>query len=137
MFKNTSKEKIHTLEEEIKSLKNELYAKQSVVFMLEEAIPKEQEARKQYMGDIALFFTSIFKDKLKHLISLQMEELSQVGRTEEINEMFRSNINCFRIIQEWMEEKTKEHLGDLETMRDSFDENEKFISNFKETYGKI
>lgn len=140
---NKSKEKIHALQEKIKKLEEEqkelkdiLYARNSVSFLLEESIPKEQNERKTYMGDIALFYISIFKEKLKHFVGLQMQELSQVGREEKVNEIFRSNINCFNLISEWMEERTKEHLGNLEVMRNSFDEDDKFINNFKETYDK-
>jgi hypothetical protein len=65
-----------------------------------------------------------------------MSELAQLGRSERESDIIRSNINCFNLISDWMEERTTEHIGDLETMRNSFDENDKFINNFKETYGK-
>lgn len=141
MFNKVSKEKIHALEQiiknqeaTIKELNGELEARHSVLFMLEEAVPKEQNERRKYVGDIALFYATIFKEKLKHFRGLQLEELSKYGRSEKVNDIFRANLNCFDLMGKWMDEKTKEHFGDLETMRNSFDTEEEFISNFRKTY---
>jgi hypothetical protein len=105
--------------------------------MLKESIPFEQVARKKYMSDIALFYQTIFKDKLQHFIYLQMEELAQIGRTELGGNIIRSNINCFRLIDSWMEEMTNEHIGNVEEIRKSFGESEELINDLQKYNGQI
>lgn len=107
-----------------------------LLFMLEEAIPVEQVARREYTSDIAFFYAKHFKKKLQHFIGLQLEELSQIGRSEVMNDMIRSNINCFRLIDEWMDKMTKEHLGDLQEVRNSFKDGDTLSRELKETYAK-
>ena len=106
------------------------------LFLLDDPMPKTQTERKKYVSDVALFYQTVFKKKLQHFIGLQLEELAQVGHSEEMYNTFRANINCFRLIDEWMESKTNEHIGDLENLRSQFNSNEEFISNLKKTYGE-
>lgn len=122
------------LHSKIKELEEKLEFKNKFISLMEESIPKDQNGRKKYMGDIALFYSSIFKPKIQHFITEQLEELALIGRTEELNNIIRSNINCFRLIDEWMEEKTNEHIGNIEEIRKTFDNNEDFIKNMKSTY---
>lgn len=136
MFNKKSQEKIHTLEKEIETLKKELEIKNLVSSLLEEAIPKGETERKRYMADISLFYATIFKDKLKHFIGMQMEELSRFGRSEKGDDFIRASIENFRLINQWMEERTNEHLGNLEELRKKFKSDEEFISNFRNTYGE-
>lgn len=105
-----------------------------LLFTLEESIPKEQTERKKYVSDIAFFYATIFKKKLEHFIGLQLLELSQIGRTEENYKIIRANINCFRLIQEWMEEITNEHMGNLNEVRNSFDDGKDFLEKIKIEY---
>jgi len=104
------------------------------LFMLEEAIPVAQQERKKYVSDIALFYQTIFKDKLKHFIGMQLEELAQIGRSEYGNNIIRSNINCFNLIDTWMKEKTSEHIGNVETIRNSLDVGAEIIKEMGEKY---
>lgn len=127
-------QEILQLQEKIKKLEEQLEFKNQLVFVLNDSTPEAQTERKKYMGEIALFYGSIFKSKIQHFISLQMEELAQIGRTELGTNIIRSNINCFRIIDEWMEKCSNEHFGDLQEARNSFDENSKIINNIKKTY---
>jgi|6_EtaG_2_1085325.scaffolds.fasta_scaffold16778_2 hypothetical protein len=127
-------EEIIQLQNKIKELEEKLSLKDKLVFMLEESIPKEATARKKYVGDVALFYQSVFKDKLKHFIGEQLLELALIGRTEPMNDIFRSNINCFRIMDEWMQSKTNEYIGDVEEIRKSAENNKDFINNLKKTY---
>lgn len=105
-----------------------------LLFILDEAIPVEQTERKKYVSDIAFFYASIFKEKLKHFIGLQMEELAQIGRTELGNNIIRSNISCFRLIDEWMEKMTNEHMGNIENIRSTLDNDKDFINKVKKDY---
>jgi hypothetical protein len=107
-----------------------------LLFMLEEAIPVEQVARREYTSDIAFFYAKHFKKKLQHFIGLQLEELAQIGRSETLNDMIRSNINCFRLIDEWMEKMTNEHFGDIEEARKSVKEGDTIIKDLRNKYGK-
>lgn len=132
-MKNESKE-ILQLQEKIKNLEQQLEFKNQLVFVLEESIPTAQTERKKYMGEVALFYGSVFKSKIQHFISLQMEELAQIGRTELGTNMIRANINCFRLIDDWMNKCSNEHFGDLQEARNSFNENSKIINNLKEKY---
>ncbi len=102
--------------------------------LFDDVVPKEQNGRKKYMGDVSLFYTMTFKDKLKHFIGNQLEELAMFGRTDRGSDIIRSNINCFRLIDEWMDKCTNEHLGDLEEMRSRFQDDKTFISEVKKTY---
>ncbi len=105
-----------------------------LLFILQEAIPDTQNGRKKYVSDIALFYQTVFKKKLQHFIGLQLEELAQIGRTELGSNIIRSNISCFRLIDEWMEKMTNEHLGNLEEVRESFKEGEDLVNNLKKKY---
>lgn len=136
MFNKKDKERIQVLEKEIKTLKKELEIKNLVSSLLDEAIPKGETERKRYMADISLFYATIFKEKLKHFIGLQMVELSWLGRSEKEYDTIRSNINCFHLINDWMAERTNEHLGNLEELRKKFKDDDEFISNFRNTYGE-
>jgi hypothetical protein len=129
-------EEIIQLKNQIKELEKQLELKNKLVFVLEESIPKKQEDRKKYMADIAFFYASIFKEKLQHFIGEQLNELAQIGRTETLNNIIRSNINAFRLIQEWMEEKTNEHIGNIEEIRNGLDDDKEFISKIKKDYGE-
>lgn len=97
--------------------------------LAEELIPKEANARRNYMSDIALFYEKIMKDKIRHWISMQKEELSLVGRTPEQYEFFRACINCFRLIDDWLERCEREHLSNLHEKRQSFDEGSALIAD--------
>jgi len=131
----TSEETLQ-LNKRIKELEEEVLWKDKLIFSLEDSIPKAQSNRKRYVGDIALFYQSIFKEKLKHFIGDQLEELAQIGRTELSSNIIRSNINCFRLIGDWMELKTNEHIGNVEEMRGRSDTDKDFINNMKTTYGE-
>jgi hypothetical protein len=110
--------------------------KKQITFLLEEAIPKAQQERKKYVADCAFFYSTIFKSKLEHFIGEQLKELAYLGRDEEFYNTIRCNINCFRLIDEWFERKTNEHIGNVENIRNSFESDKDFISNIKKTYGK-
>jgi len=105
-----------------------------ITFLLEESIPKDATGRKQYVSDIAYFYATTFKEKLKHFIGLQLIELAQIGRSEKESNIIRANINCFNLIDDWMDKETKEHFGDLEQLRNSFDNNDDFINKLKDEY---
>jgi len=126
--------RIKELENEIKTLREEKTARDSVVFFLDEKIPKEEKARKKYMADISFFHNTIFKDKITQFISLQQEQLSQIGHPEKQYDIWRSNINCFRLIDEWMERCSSEYYGDLQEIRSRLDNDDDFINKIKETY---
>lgn len=106
------------------------------LFMLDEAIPVEQNQRKKYVSDIALFYGSVFKQKLKHFIGLQLQELAEIGRTELGTNIIRSNINCLRLIDEWFDERSREHFGDLENARISLDEGKLLAEELENKYNK-
>ena len=102
--------------------------------MLKESIPISETGRKKYVADISVFYASVFREKLQHFIGLQLEELAQIGRTELSTNIIRSNINCFRLIDEWMEKMTNEHLGNLENVRQNLEIDKEFISDLKDRY---
>ena len=129
-----SKERSEELLQLQKELKDRLEFKNGIIFLFEESIPENGTERKKYMGDIALFYQSVFKDKLKHFIGEQMKELALIGRSEMSTNIIRSSINCFRLIDEWMQEKTNEHIGDIEELRKHAQDDQEFINNIKETY---
>lgn len=133
MKKETSEETLQ-LKNRIKELEEQLEFKNKLVFLLEEAIPKEQEDRKKYVADIAFFYGVVFKKKLQHFMGLQMEELAQIGHTELMQNIIRSNINCFRLLSEWFEQKSNEHFGNLEEIRNSLDGDVDFINEVKKKY---
>jgi len=105
-------------------------------FMLDEAIPSNPTERKKYMSDCSFFYATVFKKKLQHFIGMQLEELSQLGRSEVGNNIIRSNINCFRLIDEWFKTNANEHLGNLEEIRNSLGEGEKLADKLKKIYGE-
>ena len=94
----------------------------ALTFILQETIPISQNERRKYCADISIFYSAIFKSKLQHLIGLQFQELAQIGRTELSTNIIRANINCFNLIDDWMQLMTNEHLGNLEEARNAFKE---------------
>lgn len=133
---NEDKEKIQVLQKEISELKAKIEQMDSIGFLLDEAIPKGETQRKRYMADISLFYSTIFKEKLKHFIGMQMEELSRFGRSREGDDFIRASINVFRLIDEWMLKRTNEHLGNLEELRNKVSDDKEFINKFKTIYGE-
>lgn len=128
------KKEVKTLSKENNSLKNDRGKNREFLHMLDESIPKEEIARKKYMGDVTAFHQLAFKEKLKHFISMQYEELGRLGHTDKEYELYRSNINCFFLIDEWMLKCTREHLGDLATMRQKAVSDDEFITKMKDLY---
>jgi len=122
------------LQKRIKELEEELEIKNKLIFALEDSVPKIPTERKKYVADIHFFYATIFKNKIKHFIGMQLEELAQVGRSELGSNILRSNINCFRLIQEWFERMSNEHMGDVEEINNSLDSNKDFINKLKKTY---
>ena len=116
-----SKEILQLQKENIE-LKAKLEIKNKLVFIFDESIPEEAGKRRAYVSSVAGFYGTLFEKKIKHFIGLQMEELAQIGRTELSTNIIRANINCLRIIDEWMLKMTNEHLGDLNKIRDSYPE---------------
>lgn len=133
---NEDREQIQVLKNEIEKLKAKIEQMDSIGFLLDEAIPKGETQRKRYMADISLFYSTIFKEKLKHFIGEQMEELSRFGRSREGDDFIRASINVFRLIDEWMLKRTNEHLGNLEELRSKVSDDKEFINKFKTIYGE-
>jgi len=127
----TSEETLQ-LQNKIKKLEQQLEQKNTLEFLLQESIPQEQTDRKKYVSDIAFFYATIFKKKLQHFTGMQLEELSRIGRTEVADDIIRSNINCFRLIDEWMNIMSIEHFGDLEEIRESYEDDQVFIKDIKD-----
>jgi hypothetical protein len=119
------------LNDENLRLIKELRFRRSIISVLEENVPKEQEERKQYVQQIAHFY-SIFKDKLAHMVSQQKDTLAMIGLTKQEEDILRSNISCLNLIDEWFDMKTKEHFGDLHAIRESLDGDEDIINNLKQ-----
>jgi len=112
---------------------NKIYKK--LRFILSEAIPTNQEERRKYVGDVAFFYGSIFSKKLEHFHGLQLEELSQIGRSQELSNIIRANINTLHLIDEWMQDMFNEHQGNIEGIRNALPDREEFINNIKIKYG--
>lgn len=110
--------KIETLTGELLYYKNEMNRRESFKYMLDELIPSEQNARKSYMADITMFYTKIFKNKLAHFISKQKDSLAMFGNNDATDAFIRSNINVLGLIDEWMSDREKEHLGNLANERE-------------------
>lgn len=107
---------------------------EKLIFMMNEAIPTSQQDRKKYVGDVAFFYNTIFRKKLQHFIGLQLEELAVIGRTELGNNILRSNISCFRLIDDWCKEMLNEHLSNMNQVRQSFGEDKNIIKDLKDKY---
>ena len=105
-------------------------------FILEDSIPKTQTERKKFVADCAFFYSTIFKKKLEHFVGMELLELSIRGRTKEYDDMIRANINCFTQINSWMEKMYSEHLGNMNEIRNSFDEDKDIINKLNKTYGE-
>lgn len=108
--------------------------KERILFLLEESIPEAQQERKKYMADCAFFYSTVFKKKLQHFIGMQLEALATEGRPVVSDQFLRSSISVFRLIDEWFEKMTNEHIGNVNVIRNSLDEDEKFISQLKDKY---
>ena len=130
-------QRINNLEKRLKEKDKQiehLLVRRSVIEMLKENIPIQGLAREKYVADISIFYVSIFKDKITHFISLQKEALSQMGRPDREYEIYRSNINCFLLIDDWMQTLTNEHLGDLEEKRSAAELASEFVGELKVKY---
>jgi hypothetical protein len=108
---------------------------QRFLIMLDEAIPVDQEGRRKYVGDIAFFYGSTFKQKLQHFRGLQLEELARYGVDERTSDFIRSNINVINLIDDWMQKMFNEHEGNLHGIRDALGSDEEFIREINKKYG--
>ncbi len=86
-------------------------------YLLNEDIPVEQNARKNYFSDITMFYTKIFKKKIAQMISAQKDALTILGKTEKEYDLFRSCVNVFSLLDDWFTQSEREHLSDLEEAR--------------------
>ena len=103
--------------------------------MLEDSVPQNDEtARRQYVSRVAGFYGGVFKEKLKHFIGMQLEELAMIGRSEVGIDILRSNINCFRLMNTWMLKMTNEHIGNGQEQRSALPTNAEFINKMKKKY---
>lgn len=114
--------------------KNKDKDKERITFLLEESIPKAQQERKKYVSDIAFFYSTIFKEKIKHFIGMQLEALAQEGRPVVSDQFLRSSISVFRLIDEWMEKQTNEHIGNVNNIRNTLDTDKEFIKELNKKY---
>lgn len=130
--------KIENLEQRIKVLQQDnedLAARRfSVIDTLNESVPEGATERRAYMTDVMNFYVRIFKNKLPHFISMQLDSLSKIGQSEKTYDIYRANINVFYLIDEWMKKCEIEYLGDLETQRDDVTEALNLVEELKETY---
>lgn len=122
------------LQLENSKLKKQLAFKKELEFLFEDSIPKEEKAQKEYVTDVAFFYQKILKEKIRHFIGLQMEQIAQFGRSEKESEFYRSNINCFRLMDEWCERLVNHHVADLEEAKEAQEDNETFIKNLKDKH---
>lgn len=91
----------------------------SFTLLLEEKIPTEQNARREYFADITMFYTKHFKDKLQHLKSTNLKELAILWKPEAEYQTYRDNINCLNSLEDWFEYCERSHLSDLAEQRQS------------------
>lgn len=108
--------------------------KKRIIFLLEESMPEQQQERKKYVADIAFFYSTIFKKKLQHFIGMQLEALATEGRPVVNDQFLRSSISVFRLIDEWMEKQTNEHIGNVNNIRNSLNDDNKFKEILKDKY---
>lgn len=106
----------------------------SVIDTLNESIPEGATDRRAYMTDVVTFYTRIFEKKLPHFISVQLDSLSKLGLSDRDYDIFRSNINVFYLIDDWMNECKREYLGDLEQQRLDVTEELNFVEKLKGDY---
>lgn len=98
-------------------------------------IPEETNARRGYMSDVTLFYSKIFKKKINHMISLQKDALAIIGKKEQEYDLYRSNINCFSLIDDWMRECEVEHFQNVQIKRDFVEDNSTLeVDNIKNKY---
>lgn len=125
------------LKEENERLKGEIEARSSIKASFEDSIPKDQTGRKNYVSQIAAFYGVIFKEQLRTMVGQQLQMLSRVGLTKQEEDIFRSNINCLHLINEWCEERTNEHLGNLQNLREQLEDSSDITSEIRDKYGLL
>lgn len=129
---------IESLERKNKVLESEkedaLARRFSVVDAMNESIPEGATERRAYMTDVTNFYVRVFRKKLPHFVSVQLDSLSKIGGTEKQYDTFRANINVFYLIDEWMRKCEIEYLGDLEAQRDDVSEALNLVERLKEEH---
>jgi len=128
--------KIDYLTTENSNLKRKLDIRSSIEYSLESIIPKEHTQRRNFMKDVAGFYGIIFRKQLALMKSQQLEFLSMINLTKVEEDIYRSNINCLHLIDEWFEKCTNEHFSDLNSVKQEL-ESENNITNLKDKYGYI
>lgn len=98
---------------------NHEYSRAAFTMALEEKIPTEQNARREYFADVTMFYTKHFKDKLQHLKSVNLKELAILWKPEAEYQTYRDNINCLNSLEDWFEYCERSHLSDLAEQRQS------------------
>lgn len=124
---------IEKLKERIKELEDLLNARLSVKASMDNGIPRKTTERKQYVAQVALFY-SVFKKVIENFIYLQHKELQIWGRSEKVYDFYRANINVFNLIDEWMQERVNEHFAYLQEGKTEQEKNEELINNMKHKF---
>ena len=115
-----------------KTKKEDINSNLKITF--ESVIPKSQGDRKRFVADCTFFYITVFKKQLEYFRGEQLLELAKIGRTEELNNIIRANINCFNLIDTFFEKMQNEHESNLTEIRDSFRQGDEVINSLKKKY---
>lgn len=90
--------------------------------MMEENIPKEQNARREYFSHITMSYTKFFKEKIRHMKSLFLKELSIMWKPDKEYETYRASLNVLNLLEDWFEYAERAHLSDLQEQRQAVED---------------
>lgn len=122
------------LSDDLKKYEEAESKKKNFIFLMNENIPEEQNARKNYFSDITMFYNKIFKSKISELVSAQKNALAIIGRKEEEYSFFRACINVFSLLEDWFVRSEREHLSDLEEARQAVENSEGMVDEITRKY---
>lgn len=105
-----------------------------LLFTFNESIPTNITERKKFVADCTFFYVTLFKKQIQFFRGEQLLELSKIGRTEELNNVIRANINCFNLLDTFFEKMQNEHLSNMNEIRNGFDNEKDFLEKIKKEY---
>ena len=129
------RKEIEKLKKENQELRDELLARTLFIKQFDSSLPNDYEKRKAACLNIHTIYQMTLKKQLANMIAEQAETLALIGTSEKLSDIYRSNINCLRLIDEWFESRSNEYLAMINEGSQELENQSDFISGLVTKYG--
>jgi len=106
--------RIAVYEQELISKNNPL-----VLYRMDDPSPDDSEERYGYLAKVVGFFTDVFENKLKHMVSQQQSELSNPANSDKVDMLHKGTINSLSLLLDWGDECKNEMMSKAKNDEDN------------------